>query len=125
MRSCELFPSHYIHIGGDEAPRNRWQKCSHCQALMKRNGYKTEAELQSYLIDEVEKHLMAKGRRIIGWDEILDGGVSKTAVVMSWRGMRGGITAARQGNDVIYVPRQYFYLPLRPIPILLTGWRPC
>jgi len=109
---CELFPSHYIHIGGDEAPRDRWQKCSHCQALMKRNGYKTEAELQSYLIDEMEKHLMAKGRRIIGWDEILDGGVSKTAVVMSWRGMRGGVAAARQGNDVIYVPRQYFYLDL-------------
>lgn len=107
---CELFPSRYIHIGGDEAPRDRWQKCSHCQALMKRNGYKTEAELQSYLIDEVEKYLMARGKKIIGWDEILEGGVSNSATIMSWRGVRAGINAAKKGNDVIMAPRQYFYL---------------
>jgi len=107
---CELFPSEYIHIGGDEAPRDRWKECKHCQALMKRNGYDSEAQLQSYLINEVEKHLMSRGKRIIGWDEILEGGVSKTATVMSWRGVRGGINAAKMGNEAILVPQHYFYL---------------
>ena len=106
---CELFPSKYIHIGGDEAPRDRWKECPHCQKMMKENGYKKEAELQSYLVREVEKYLQTKNRRIIGWDEILEGGVTKTATVMSWRGTKGGIKAAKMGNDVVMTPSTYFY----------------
>lgn len=106
---CELFPSKYIHIGGDEAPRDRWKECPHCQKMMKENGYKKEAELQSYLVREVEKYLQTKNRRIIGWDEILEGGVTKTATVMSWRGTKGGIKAAKMGNEVVMTPSTYFY----------------
>lgn len=106
---CEIFPSEYIHIGGDEAPRSEWEKCPHCQALMKEKGYTREAELQSYLITTIEQYLAEKGRKIIGWDEILDGGVSQSATVMSWRGPKGGIAAAKLGNDVIMTPNNYFY----------------
>ena len=91
---CDIFPSEYIHIGGDEAPREEWEKCPKCQALMKEKGFTREAELQSYLITTVEQYLAEKGRKIIGWDEILDGGVSQSATVMSWRGAKGGIAAA-------------------------------
>ena len=107
---CEIFPSEYIHIGGDEAPRSEWEKCPKCQALMKEKGFTREAELQSFLITEVEKYLAGKGRKIIGWDEILEGGVSQSATVMSWRGAQGGIDAARLGNDVIMTPNSHFYL---------------
>ena len=106
---CDIFPSEYIHIGGDEAPREEWEKCPKCQALMKEMGFTREAELQSYLITTVEKYLAEKGRKIIGWDEILDGGVSQSATVMSWRGAKGGIAAAKMGNDVIMTPNSYFY----------------
>ena len=106
---CDIFPSQYIHIGGDEAPREEWEKCPKCQALMKEMGYSREAELQSYLITTVEKYLADKGRKIIGWDEILDGGVSKDATVMSWRGAKGGIAAAKMGNDVIMTPNSHYY----------------
>ena len=107
---CDIFPSEYIHIGGDEAPRSEWEKCPKCQALMKEKGYTREAELQSYLITTVEKYLAEKGRKIIGWDEILEGGVSQSATVMSWRGAKGGIAAAKMGNDVIMTPNSHFYL---------------
>lgn len=107
---CELFPSRYIHIGGDEAPRDRWKECPHCQKMMKEKGYKSEAELQSYLVIEVEKYLRTKDRKMIGWEEILEGGVAKTAIVMSWRGTEGGIRAAKMGNEVIMSPSTYFYL---------------
>lgn len=107
---CELFPGPYIHIGGDEAPRDRWSSCPACRRRMQECGLVREAQLQSYLIHRIEEYLAAKGRRIIGWDEILDGGVSQTAIVMSWRGTQGGVAAARQGNDVIMTPNDYFYL---------------
>ena len=107
---CDIFPSEYIHIGGDEAPRDEWEKCPKCQALMKEKGYTREAELQSYLITTVEQYLAERGRKIIGWDEILDGGVSQSATVMSWRGAQGGIAAAKMGNDVVMTPNSHFYL---------------
>ena len=107
---CDIFPSEYIHIGGDEAPREEWEKCPKCQALMKEKGFTREAELQSYLNNVIEDYLAQKGRRIIGWDEILDGGVSQSATVMSWRGTSGGIAAAKMGNDVIMTPYSHFYL---------------
>ena len=107
---CDLFPGEYIHIGGDEAPRDSWKTCPHCQKRMKELGLEKEAQLQSYLVARIEKYLTAKGRKIIGWDEILEGGVTPTATVMSWRGAEGGIAAAKQGNDAIMVPYQYLYL---------------
>ena len=106
----ELFPSEYIHIGGDEAPKVRWQRCHACQEKIKKEGLKDEDELQSYFIKRIEKFLNSKGRRIIGWDEILDGGLAPNATVMSWRGVRGGIAAARQGNNVIMTPNSHMYL---------------
>ena len=106
---CEIFPSEYIHIGGDEAPREEWEKCPKCQALMKEKGFTREAELQSYLNNVIEEYLAQKGRKIIGWDEILDGGVSQSATVMSWRGVKGGIAAAKMGNDVIMTPNGFCY----------------
>lgn len=107
---CDIFPSEYIHIGGDEAPRIEWEQCPKCQALMRQKGFTREAELQSYLITTVEKYLAEKGRKIIGWDEILEGGVSQSATVMSWRGAKGGIAAVKLGNDVIMTPNSHFYL---------------
>ena len=105
----ELFPSEYIHIGGDESPRKRWKSCPFCQERIRREGLRNEAELQSYLIRRIEEWLRDRGRRLIGWDEILEGGVSQEATVMSWRGTRGGIEAARHGNRVVMIPCDYFY----------------
>ena len=105
----ELFPSEYIHIGGDESPRKRWKSCPFCQERIRREGLRNEAELQSYLVRRIEEWLRDRGRRLIGWDEILEGGVSQDATVMSWRGTRGGIEAARHGNRVVLVPCDYFY----------------
>ena len=100
-----LFPSHYFHIGGDESPREEWQRCPRCQARMKELGYTKEAQLQSYIIGRMEKYLRTKGKAIIGWDEILEGGnLDTTAVVMSWRGEEGGITAAKAGHKVLMTP---------------------
>ena len=96
-----LFPSKYIHIGGDEAPKSRWHVCPKCQSLMKAEGLKDEHELQSYFIKRIEKYVVSKGRKIIGWDEILEGGLAPEATVMSWRGMDGGIAAAKQHHDVV------------------------
>lgn len=105
----DLFPSKYIHVGGDEAPKARWQACAKCQARMRQEGLKNEMELQSYFVKRIEKFLNAKGRRIIGWDEILEGGLAPEATVMSWRGVQGGIDAAMQNHDVIMTPVDYCY----------------
>ena len=105
-----LFPSEYIHIGGDEAPRVAWAKCPHCQALMKREGLKNEAQLQSYFNHRIEKFLQQNGRRMIGWDEVLEGGVTPTTTIMSWQGTEGGIAAAKVGNKVIMTPNKFCYL---------------
>lgn len=105
----ELFPSEYIHIGGDEASKNAWKKCPLCQKRIKTEHLKDEKELQSYFIKRMEKFLTAKGRKIIGWDEILEGGLAPSATVMSWRGENGGIEAARSGHDVIMTPGGYCY----------------
>jgi hexosaminidase len=100
----DLFPGKYIHIGGDEAPKDVWKKSAFCQKLMKNLGLKTEDELQSYFIQRIEKFVNSKGRTIIGWDEILEGGLSPNATVMSWRGEAGGIAAAQQNHNVIMTP---------------------
>lgn len=105
-----LFPSKYIHIGGDECPKSRWKTCAHCQALIKKEGLKDEHGLQSYFIKKIETYLNNYGKRIIGWDEILEGGLAPDATVMSWRGVEGGIAAARQGHDVIMTPTDFCYL---------------
>lgn len=104
-----LFPGPYIHIGGDEADKTNWKKCSKCQTAIRREKLKDEAELQSYFIKRVEKMVIAKGKRMIGWDEILEGGLAPEATVMSWRGVNGGIEAAQQGHDVIMTPTSYCY----------------
>jgi len=106
---AELFPGRYIHIGGDEAPKDRWQKCTHCQELIKKEGLKDEHELQSYFIKRIERFLNTKGKSIIGWDEILEGGLAPNATVMSWRGTEGGIEAAKQNHNVIMTPGEYCY----------------
>ncbi|MEA4936545.1 MAG: beta-N-acetylhexosaminidase [Paludibacter sp.] len=105
----DLFPGKYIHIGGDECPKVRWKNCAHCQNLIKSKALADEKELQSYFISRISSFLESKGRKIIGWDEILEGGLAKGATVMSWRGTEGGISAAMLGNDVIMTPRQYCY----------------
>ena len=105
----ELFPSHYIHIGGDECPKKAWKKCTHCQELMKKEELKSEEELQSWFIHRIERFVNSKGRDIIGWDEILEGGLAPNATVMSWRGETGGIIAARQGHNVIMTPGSKCY----------------
>lgn len=111
----EIFPSQYIHIGGDECPKVRWKDCPKCQAKIKELGIKGDAKhsaeekLQSYVINHVEQFLNGKGRSIIGWDEILEGGLAPNATVMSWRGEAGGIEAAKQHHDVIMTPNIYLY----------------
>ena len=106
----ELFPSQLVHIGGDECPKHSWKRCPHCQSLIRKLGLKDEFELQSYTVRRMEKWLGEHGRKIIGWDEILEGGVSPTATVMSWRGSKGGIAAAKAGNHVIMAPNDFCYL---------------
>lgn len=119
-----LFPSKYIHIGGDECPKTAWKTCEHCQKLISDLGLKDdttpnpidgkkhskEDKLQSYIITRIEKYINSKGRQIIGWDEILEGGLAPNATVMSWRGVEGGITAAKAGHDAIMTPSGYMYL---------------
>ena len=109
---AQLFPNQYIHIGGDEAYKGYWEKSAECQALMKREGLKTMDELQSYFIKRVEKIVLSKGKRMIGWDEILEGGLAPDATVMSWRGMKGGIAAAKQNHQVVMSPWEFVYLDL-------------
>lgn len=105
----DIFPSELIHVGGDEASREHWKKCPKCQARIKTEGLKDEAGLQSYLITRIEKFLNSKGRRLLGWDEILDGGLAPDATVMSWRGEQGGIAAVQSGHDAIMTPGEFCY----------------
>lgn len=111
----EIFPSEYIHIGGDECPKTEWEKCPKCQAKIKALGLKDDKEhtaeqkLQSWCMQEIEKYLGEKGRKIIGWDEILEGGVGPNATVMSWRGMDGGLAAVKQKRDAIMTPNSHVY----------------
>ncbi|UHG92382.1 beta-N-acetylhexosaminidase [Spirosoma oryzicola] len=109
---AQLFPGPYIHVGGDEAYKGFWEKCDACKTTMAANNLKNVDELQSYFIKRVEKIVQSKGKKLIGWDEILEGGLAPDATVMSWRGMKGGIEAARQGHPVIMTPYQFCYLDL-------------
>ncbi len=104
-----LFPSKYIHIGGDEVDKAPWKKCPRCQARIKAQGLKNEEELQSYFVKRIEKFIISKGRKMIGWDEILEGGLAPEATVMSWRGEAGGIQAAKMGHDVVMTPGSPLY----------------
>jgi hexosaminidase len=104
-----LFPSRYIHIGGDECRKESWKECPKCKKRIKENNLKDEHELQSYFIKRIEKYLNSKGKTIIGWDEILEGGLAPKAIVMSWRGEKGGIEAIKQNHDVIMTPSEYVY----------------
>lgn len=106
----ELFPSEIIHIGGDECPKKNWKVCSHCQQLIADLGLKDEFELQSYFIQRIEKFVNSRGRKIIGWDEILQGGLAPNAIVMSWLGEEGGIKAAQQHHQAVMCPHTKYYL---------------
>ena len=107
-----LFPSQFIHIGGDEVPKDFWKKCPRCQARLRAEGLTDEDALQSYFIRRIEKFINANGRRLVGWDEILEGGLAPNATVMSWRGMAGGIAAANAGHDVVMTPATHCYFDL-------------
>ena len=115
---CEVFPSKYVHIGGDECRKHRWHECPKCQAKIKELGlvedgkheFSKEHQLQSYINREIEAFLKERGRDIIGWDEILEGGLSGSSIVMSWRGIKGGVAAAREGHRVIMSPNVYSYI---------------
>ena len=113
---ADLFPSEYVHIGGDECPKVRWETCPHCQAKIAELGlkdddkHKAEHYLQSYVTNRMEQFLSTKGKRIIGWDEILEGEIAPNATVMSWRGVEGGLEAVRMGHDAIMVPYTHLYL---------------
>jgi hexosaminidase len=112
---CELFPSEYIHIGGDECPKDKWKECPHCQAKIKElclvgnEKYSAEYYLQSYITRQMEEFLATKGKKIIGWDEILEGEISKNVTVMSWRGNEHGLEAIKRGHDVIMVNKGSLY----------------
>ncbi|TPG71852.1 beta-hexosaminidase [Hymenobacter nivis] len=120
-----IFPSRYLHIGGDECLKGRWQACPKCQARMRAEHLPDEHALQSYFIRRISQHLATKNRRIIGWDEILEGGLTPGTTVMSWTGEQGGVTAARLGHPVIMTPERYVYLDyyqsLRPTDSLAAG----
>lgn len=125
----ELFPSEYIHVGGDEAGKSAWKRCPKCQALMKKEGMKSVDELQSYMIHRAEEFLNSKGRKLIGWDEILEGGLAPEATVMSWRGENGGIKSARMGHDVVMTPGNYLYFDFyqaepKTQPYAIGGYTP-
>jgi len=124
-----LFPSEYIHIGGDEATKTRWKNCNHCRALIKKEGLKDEHELQSYFISRIEQYLNNNGRQIIGWDEILEGGLAPNATVMSWRGINGAIEAAKQHHNVIITPTSHCYFDYyqsenKNEPLAIGGYLP-
>ena len=106
----EIFPSEYIHIGGDEASKSSWRECEDCKRRMQEEGLESVDELQSYMIHRIEKYLNARGRQIIGWDEILEGGLAPNATVMSWRGEEGGLAAAAAGHNVVMSPHAYCYI---------------
>lgn len=127
---ADVFPSKYIHIGGDESPRDRWKECPKCQAKMKELGLSKEAELQTYINKELEAYMQNKGRDLIGWDEVLEGGLSEKAIVMSWRGSKGGIAAAQQHHRVIMSPNTYCYIDYYQLkdqwnqPLAIGGYLP-
>ncbi|HSO88002.1 MAG TPA: beta-N-acetylhexosaminidase [Draconibacterium sp.] len=106
----DIFPSEFIHIGGDECPKDAWQQCDACQKRMKEKGLKDEHELQSWFVSRMDEYLTSKGRRLVGWDEILEGGLAPGAIVMSWRGEKGGIEAAKQKHDVVMSPNSHMYI---------------
>ena len=125
----DLFPYKYVHVGGDEAGKAAWKKCPKCQALMKQKGMKHVDELQSYMIHRAEEFLNSKGRKLIGWDEILQGGLAPEATVMSWRGEEGGIKSARMGHDVIMTPGSHLYFDFyqadpKTQPYAIGGYTP-
>ncbi|MFL9831621.1 glycoside hydrolase family 20 protein [Flavobacterium sp. ARAG 55.4] len=124
-----IFPSQYIHIGGDEATKDHWKTCPHCQKRIKEEGLKDVNELQSYLVKRVEKYINSKGKKMIGWDEIIEGGLAPEATVMSWRGTKGGIEAAEQGHDVIMTPESHCYFnfyqgPQNEEPVAFNAYLP-
>ena len=125
-----LFPGKYIHIGGDECVKTRWKECPKCQARMQTENLKDENELQSYFITRMEKYINSKGRQIIGWDEILEGGLAPNAAVMSWRGTKGGIEAAKMKHNVVMTPGRpcyfdnYQYKPKEKEPLAIGGYNP-
>jgi hexosaminidase len=122
---ADLFPGKYVHVGGDECPKGRWLKCPICQAKMKAEHLKNGEELQSYFIKRIEKVLHSHGRRLIGWDEILEGGLAPDATVMSWRGMGGGIAAAKSGHDVVMAPTEWTYFDYPNTPLAkVYGFEP-
>lgn len=125
----DLFPSQYIHIGGDECPKKQWAESRFCQELIKKEGLKDEHELQSYFIRRIDKFITSKGRKMIGWDEILEGGISPNATVMSWQGIEGGVAAAKQRHDAIMTPGNFCYLDhyqadSKTQPIAIGGFTP-
>ena len=129
LEVMEIFPSKYIHIGGDEATKTNWVKCPHCQKRLKTEGLKNVEELQSYFVKRMEKFINLKGKKLIGWDEILEGGLAPEATVMSWRGVKGGVEAAKQGHDVIMTPGTHCYFdhyqgPQNEEPIAIGGFTP-
>ncbi|TRX64287.1 family 20 glycosylhydrolase [Carboxylicivirga sp. M1479] len=122
-----LFPSTYFHIGGDECSKERWEECLSCQRRIRRERLKDEHELQSYFIKRIEKVLLDHGKKMIGWDEILEGGLAESAAVMSWRGEKGGIEAANEGHDVVMTPGNWCYLDhyqgdYRVEPVAIGGY---
>ncbi len=125
----DVFPSPYIHIGGDEAAKTAWRSCPHCKLRMEQEGLASVEELQSYFICRMERFVNSKGRRIIGWDEILEGGLAPDATVMSWRGVEGGLKAIKAGHDVVMTPGEFYYLdytqdaPFKE-PISIGGYTP-
>jgi len=133
---CDVFPSKFIHIGGDECPKGRWKQCAKCQAKARELGLKddgrhsVENQLQTYINREMEQFLLERGRSLIGWDETLEGGLTETATVMSWRGINGGIEAARQHHRVIMTPTDYCYIDYYQLknthscPLAIGGYVP-
>jgi hexosaminidase len=124
-----LFPGKYIHIGGDESPKTRWKVCQQCQKRIKDENLKDEHELQSYFIKRIEKYVNSKGKQIIGWDEILEGGLAPNAAVMSWQGIEGGIAAAKQKHMAVMTPGSHCYFdhyqaPASDEPLAIGGYTP-
>ena len=126
---ASLFPYDYFHIGGDESPKDRWEKCPKCQKRMRDEGLKNEHELQSYFVERIEKVVLKHNKKMVGWDEILEGGLAKSATVMSWRGENGGIEAATSGHDVVMTPGSHCYLDhyqgsSKVEPVAIGGYTP-
>ncbi len=127
---CDIFPSKIIHIGGDESPRDRWKKCPKCQARIKELGLKDEAALQTYINKELDEYLTSRGRTLMGWDETLEGGLSPNAMVMSWRGIEGGIASARQHHRAVMTPGGWCYFDHYQLrdkdaqPLAIGGYTP-